>query len=318
MPNLTVIYLGPSEIAKELAKKGTESDITFYNLKRGDDTVTLVEPARYPEKLSSLFFSAALSNAAVLVIDEISAALGECIVMLNATRVSSGYIMLRNYIETTSIKPLIAGTVLENYTYVSEDLVALREQLLFDASSASSVSDGPAIIPIDHHFHVKGIGTVILGCVAKGTVKKHDQLLVWPTKKVAQVRSIQKHDDDADEGYQGDRVGLALKGVTADELDRGYVLAPDNALTAAEELRGKVSLVPWWKQPLKEQMILYVGYWMQFAPCRLIAISRDETECPMLTLICDRPFVFDQGAEMVLHYLEGERLRIVGTFHPEI
>jgi selenocysteine-specific translation elongation factor len=318
MPNLTVIYLGPSEIAKELAKKGTESDISFYNLKRGDDTVTLVEPARYPEKLSSLFFSAALSNAAILVIDEISAALGECIVMLNATRVSSGYIMLRNYIDATSIKPLIAGTVLENYTYVSEDLAALREQLLHDSSSAPSVSDEPAIIPIDHHFHVKGIGTVILGCVAKGTVKKHDQLLVWPTKKVAQVRSIQKHDDDADEGYQGDRVGLALKGVTADELDRGYVLAPDNALIAAEELCGKVSLVPWWKQPLKEQMILYVGYWMQFAPCRLRAILGDETRSPMLTLTCDRPFVFDQGAEMVLHYLEGERLRIVGTFHPEI
>ncbi|MDR2854785.1 MAG: elongation factor Tu [Methanomicrobiales archaeon] len=318
MPNLTIIYLGPSEIAKELAKKGTESDITFYNLKRANDTVTLVEPTRYPEKLSSLFFSAALSDAALLVIDEISAALGECIVMLNAAQVSSGYIILKNYIDETSIKPLIAGTVLENYSYVSEDLTALREQLLHDASLSSSASDGPAIIPIDHHFNVKGIGTVILGCIAKGTVKKHDQLLVWPTKKIAQVRSIQKHDDDADEAYQGDRVGLALKGVTADELDRGYVLAPDNALIAAEELHGKISLVPWWKQPLKEQMILYAGYWMQFAPCRVSAISGDETRSPMLTLICDRSFVFDQGAQIVLHYLEGERLRIVGTFQPEI
>ena len=318
MPNLTVIYLGPSEIAKELAKKGTESDITFYNLKRGDDTVTLVEPTRYPEKLSSLFFSASLSDAALFIIDEISATLGECIVMLNAARVSSGYIMLRNYIDQEAIKPLITGTVLENYTYVSEDPVALREQLLHDASLSSSAADGPAVVPIDHHFNVKGIGTVILGCVAKGTVKKHDQLLAWPTKKIAQVRSIQKHDDDADEGYKGERVGLALKGVTADELDRGYVLAPENALIAAEELRGKVSLVPWWKQPLKEQMILYAGYWMEFAPCRLSALSGDDTRCPMLTLICDRPFVFDQGAEIVLHYLEGERLRIVGTFQPEI
>ena len=314
MPNLTVIYLGPSDIAKELAKKGTESDITFYNLKRGDDTVTLVEPTRYPEKLSSLFFSAALADAALLVISELSPALGECIVMLNAARVSSGYIMLQNYIDAASIAPLIAGTVLENYTYVSEDLTVLREQLLHDASSASSESAGPAIVPIDHHFNVKGIGTVILGCVAKGTVKKHDQLLVWPTKKIAQVRSIQKHDDDADEGSLGDRVGLALKGVSADELDRGYVLAPDNALIAAEELHGSVSLVPWWKQPLKEQMILYAGYWMQFSPCRVTGVSGDSSE---LTLICDRPFVFDAGAEIVLHYLEGERLRIVGTFRPE-
>ncbi|MCL2460054.1 MAG: EF-Tu/IF-2/RF-3 family GTPase [Euryarchaeota archaeon] len=317
MSNLTIIYLGPSDIAKELAKKGTESDITFYNLKRGNDTLTLVEPTRYPEKLSSLFFSAALSDAALLVIDEISAALGECIVMLDAVRVSSGYIMLRNYIDQATIAPLIAGTVLENYTYVSEDLTTLREQLLHNAASASTHADGPPIVPIDHHFNVKGIGTVILGCVAKGTVRKHDQLLVWPTKKTAQIRSIQKHDDDANDAYRGDRVGLALKGVTADELDRGYILAPENILIAADEMRGQLSPVAWWKQPLKEQMILYAGYWMQFSPCRVTSISGDANN-PIFTLMCDRPFVFDKEAEIVLHYLEGERLRIVGTFRPEV
>jgi len=317
MPNLTIIYLGPSDIAKELAKKGTESDITFYNLKRGNDTLTLVEPTRYPEKLSSLFFAAALSDAALLVIDEISAALGECIVMLDAAQIKSGYIMLRNYIDIAMIAPLIAGTVLENYIYVSEDLTVLREDLLHAATSASADANGPPIVPIDHHFNVKGIGTVILGCVAKGTVKKHDQLLVWPTKKVAQVRSIQKHDDDASEAYRGDRVGLALKGVTAEELDRGYVLAPENMLIEAEEMRGQLSPVQWWKQPLKEQMILYAGYWMQFSPCRVTSISEDAKN-PDLTLVCNKPFVFDQGAEIVLHYLEGERLRIVGTFRPKI
>ena len=316
MPNLTIIYLGPSDIAKELAKKGTESDITFYNLKRGNDTLTLVEPTRYPEKLASLFFSAALADAALLVIDEISATLGECIVMLDTAQVHSGYIMLRNYIDPAMIAPLIAGTVLENYTYVSEDLTVLREQLLHDAASASAHADGPPIVPIDHHFNVKGIGTVILGCVAKGTIKKHEQLLVWPTKKIAQVRSIQKHDDDANEAYRGDRVGLALKGVTADELDRGYILAPENTLIATEEIRGQLSQVAWWKQPLKEQMILYAGYWMQFSPCRVISISADAKN-PVLTLACNGPFVFDQGAEIILHYLEGERLRIVGTFRPE-
>jgi len=317
MPNLTIIYLGPSDIAKELAKKGTESDITFYDLKRGNDTLTLVEPTRYPEKLAPLFFSAALSDAALLVIDEISATLGECIVMLDAVRINSGYIMLRNYIDQATIAPLITGTVLEKYTYISEDLTALREQLLRDAASTSTHADGPPIVPIDHHFNVKGIGTVILGCVAKGTVRKHDQLLVWPTKKVAQVRSIQKHDDDANEAYRGDRVGLALKGVTAEELDRGYILAPENVLIAAEEMRGQLSPVTWWKQPLKEQMILYAGYWMQFSPCRVTSISGD-TKNPVLTLLCDRPFVFDKEAEIVLHYLEGERLRIVGTLRPEV
>jgi selenocysteine-specific translation elongation factor len=316
MPNLTITFIGPAEIAKELAKKGTESDITYYNLKRGSDTVTIVEPTRYPEKLSSLFFAVAQGDAALVIIDEITPVLGECIVMLNTKQVNQGYIMLRKYIDAAAIAPVIKGTVLENYTQVSEDLNALREQLLQDAKQASADSAGPPIVPIDHHFTVKGIGTVILGCVAKGTIKKHDQLLVWPTKKTAQIRSIQKHDDDVDEGYRGDRVGLALKGVTADELDRGYVLAPDRALIASEQMTGQAELIPWWQSPLKEQMILYAGYWMQFSPCRVTEVSGDNLRQPILTLTCDHPFVYDHGAEIVLHYLEGEKLRIVGTFLP--
>ncbi len=42
MPNLTVAVLAPNDYAKDLGKKGTVSDLTFYNLKRGSDTVTFV------------------------------------------------------------------------------------------------------------------------------------------------------------------------------------------------------------------------------------------------------------------------------------
>lgn len=56
MPNLNVAVIGPEGYAKDLGKKGTVSDITFYNLKKDDITVTIIEPTRYPEKLSSLFF----------------------------------------------------------------------------------------------------------------------------------------------------------------------------------------------------------------------------------------------------------------------
>jgi len=47
----------------------------FYNLKRGEATVTFIEPIRYPEKLSSLFYAVSLSDRVILVVDEISATL---------------------------------------------------------------------------------------------------------------------------------------------------------------------------------------------------------------------------------------------------
>ena len=71
---------------------------------------------------------------------------------------------------------------------------------------------------------------MILGCVTHGVIKKHDSLKVLPTTKTAQIRSIQKHDDDADTAVTGDRVGLSLKGIEAEDLDRGYVLTNDPAI----------------------------------------------------------------------------------------
>jgi selenocysteine-specific translation elongation factor len=62
MPNLNIAFLGPADLAKELGKKGTSTDITFYNMKKGDVTITVIEPSRYPEKLSSLFYTASLET----------------------------------------------------------------------------------------------------------------------------------------------------------------------------------------------------------------------------------------------------------------
>ena len=47
MSNLTVAVIGPEDYAQELGKKGTSSDITFYNLKKGSHTLTFLEPTRY-------------------------------------------------------------------------------------------------------------------------------------------------------------------------------------------------------------------------------------------------------------------------------
>ena len=55
--------------------------------------------------------------------------------------------------------------------------------------------EGPCIIPIDHAFGVKGIGTVILGVIRQGTVKTYDQLNILPSGKSILVKSIQMHDD---------------------------------------------------------------------------------------------------------------------------
>ena len=109
MSNITVAVLAPNGYADDLGKKGTSSDITFYNLKKGGSTVTFIEPTRYPEKLSSLFYAITLAERVVLVVEEINATFGEIILMLQCAGKASGYIIFKNYLSPDQIAPLIKG-----------------------------------------------------------------------------------------------------------------------------------------------------------------------------------------------------------------
>jgi selenocysteine-specific translation elongation factor len=319
MANITVAVLAKPDYAKDLGKKGTVSDITFYNLKKGEATVTRIEPTRYPEKLSSLFYAVSLADHVLLVVEEINASFGECVLMLQSAGKASGSLILKNYISPDQIAPLTRGTVLEKYEVVEEDMVGLREKFLDMAVKKTSHEKPPAAggkwsMPIDHHFNVKGVGVVVLGCMAQGQLKKHDILKVLPTEKTAQVRSIQKHDDDAEYAAAGDRVGLALKNIEAEDLDRGYVLSSDPALKSAETVTGKARLVQYWPAPLKEGMVLYLGHWMQFLPSRLEkSVVDGDWRMPVLTLRMETALVYPPNARVVLHYLEGGKLRVVGS-----
>ena len=75
MGNLIVAVLGALGYSSNLGKKGTSTDITLYDLKRGEDIVTLVEATKYPERLPPLFFATSMAERAIVVVDDITARL---------------------------------------------------------------------------------------------------------------------------------------------------------------------------------------------------------------------------------------------------
>jgi selenocysteine-specific translation elongation factor len=316
MSNITVAVIGPEGYAGDLGKKGTSSDITFYNLKKGEHSVTLIEPVRYPERLSSLFFAVSMAHEALLVVDDISAAFGECVLLLDCAGIRKGMIVLRNYLTSEQIAPLIRGTVVEHYEVVPDERARIREHLIEEVSALAEQpgNGGKGAVPVDHAFPVKGIGVVVLGQVVKGTISRHDTLRVFPTHKAAQVRSIQKHDDDAPSAGPGDRVGLALKGIEVDDLDRGYVLSASESITATGTISGRASLVRFWPSPLREEMVLHIGHWMQFIPARVAFVDNaGDWKRPLLTLRAEKDLVYFPGDRVILHYLDGGKLRVAGT-----
>ncbi len=315
MPNLNVAVLAPAGYAKDMGKAGTASDITLYNLKKGEVTVTFIEPTRYPERLAALFYAVSPADSAVLVVEEVSAQFGEQVLMLDCMGISEGYLVLRNYLTPEEIAPLIRGTVVEAYALREDDPIALRDELLQRSSARSEETAATTgTVPVDHAFPVKGIGTVVLGDVVRGAVRRHDSLRLLPGGRTIQLRSIQRHDDDAPAAFAGDRVGLALKGIEADDIARGDVLTTEEDLVASAHLSGRAEIVKYWPAPLREGMVLQVGHWMQFLPARLISIGVDGNwRRPQLRLELERPLVYPPDDRVLLCWLDGGRLRVIGT-----
>ncbi len=316
MGNLNVLVAGSKNYAADVGKKGTVTDMTFYELKKGTDSLTLIEPSKYPEKLSSLFYSVAMSEYAILVVEQIDSFLGETIVMIDSLGIDKGWIVLRNYIQMEQLKPLIAGTCLEGYEPLEDDPIKTREMLLALATSTvKTAGDGTCgSCPVDSHFNVRGVGTVVLGSVIDGYFKKHDKMKVLPINREVVLKSIQKHDIDADDGIKGDHVGLALRGIESDELDRGYVVTTDPSIKLTRKISGKADVIKFWRNPVKEGMVLHVGHWMQMVPCRVTASSDDgDFHSPNLDLELDSDIIHKPGDKAMLMYLEGGKLRVVGS-----
>lgn len=316
MGNINVVVAGSRGFAESLGKRGTVTDMTFFELKKGNDSVTLIEPSKYPEKLSSLFYSVAMSEYAMLVVERIDSSLGETIVMIDSLGVDKGWMVLKNYIQEEQLRPLLTGTCLEAYEYVEDDTIGTREMLL-DLACGTKKEAGAGTCgscPIDSHFNVKGVGTVVLGSVIDGYFKKHDKMKVLPTNKDVILKSIQKHDVDAEDGIRGDHVGLALRGVESEDLDRGYVVSTDTSLRLTRSIKNRATLVKFWSAPIKEGMVMHLGHWMQMVPCRVLSSTDDgDFRTPSLEMELESDIIHKPGDKAIMMYLEGGKLRIVGS-----
>jgi len=132
-------------------------------------------------------------------------------------------------------------------------LLQLKDAL---AQVATEVpAKGPAALarlPVDRVFTIKGFGTVITGTLVAGTIRKEDELEIFPIGKRVRVRGVQVHGSPAEQATAGQRTALNLAGVTVEDLARGMMLAPAATFGATKRLDVSLSLLPSAK-PLKER-----------------------------------------------------------------
>lgn len=177
--------------------------------------------------------------------------------------------------------------------------------------------EGPCIIPIDHAFNVKGIGTVILGVIRQGTVKTYDQLNILPSGKSILVKSIQMHDDPVNESKSPARVGLAIKGVNADEISRGDVLCSQgasNLKVTTDAIHAEFIKSPYHKGDVTENQTYLLSVGIQIKP---VKIQNTNTNTDTIEIIPEKPLIFFSGQNYALLKPDNLGTRIVakGIIH---
>jgi selenocysteine-specific translation elongation factor len=289
---VTVAVVGSNDVAKDLGKKGTASDLTLYNAAGEDRATTFVEPTQFPEKFPPLVTALQMADQCLLVLPELSRAVAETIATVEVHDVPVT-VVVGPSVGEAEVARVLKGGRLESAPRVPLDLPGLRARV--DGWSAPIV-DGPVLVPIDHAFPVKGVGAVALGVVRRGTLRAHEKLRLWPTPKLVEVRSLQVHDVDRTDAGCGERVGVALKGVEADELARGQMLAPEGSLAEGATLRtGPLARCRYYRGDLVAGARLYGIVGLQNFP-----VALDTTTPEGLTLSCDRPVAFPAGASLYL------------------
>ncbi len=315
MPGVTACLLGDLDARREVGKVGTQSDIHLHDYKEAGRDVTTIVPARYPDQLKCLSYAVNGAEAAVLVVSALNAQVGEQILAADAAGIQHGIIVLQNYIQPDQLKPLLKGTTLESWPMQTEaDWPAVRSHI---AAAPEQPVEGAVVVPIDHHFDVKGVGAVILGVVQQGTLKKGETLYAWPDKVICPVRSIQCHDVDVPTAVTGDRVGLALRNTKAEQLDRGMVLAPSDAplhaYKSGDSIEFTLHRTKFSKAALAAGSVLHLGLGMQFVPVRIAADAPGAGQEGKVKATLEKGLVVTGGQRGVLWYVDGAPQRVVGS-----
>jgi elongation factor Tu len=124
--------------------------------------------------------------------------------------------------------------------------------------------DKPFLMPVEDVFTITGRGTVATGRVERGVVKTGDEVEVVGLKDTAKsvVTGVEMHRKTLDSGIAGDNVGVLLRGLSREDIERGQVLAKPGSITPHTGFRGSVYILK--KEEGGRHSAFFAGYRPQF------------------------------------------------------
>ena len=143
--------------------------------------------------------------------------------------------------------PVVSGSALKALEGDQSDMGVSSIYKLMEAMDAHiPVPERPLdqafLMPIEDVFSISGRGTVVTGRVERGTIKPSTEVEIvglGETRKTT-VTGVEMFRKLLDQGEAGDNVGLLLRGVKRDEVERGQVVGKPKSITPHTRFEGEV------------------------------------------------------------------------------
>ena len=125
-------------------------------------------------------------------------------------------------------------------------------------------TDKPFMMSVEDVFSIKGRGTVVTGRIDRGLIKVGEPVEIIGLRETTQsvVTGVEMFHKQLDEGMAGDNVGLLLRGIEREDVERGQVLAKPKSITPHKKFLAQVYVLK--KEEGGRHKAFFTGYRPQF------------------------------------------------------
>ncbi len=166
--------------------------------------------------------------------------------------------------DETPIIKVSALKALEGDAKAEEQIMELMKAVDEYVPEPKRDVDKPFLMSVEDVFSIKGRGTVATGRVERGSLKVNEEVEMVGLKPTAKsvVTGVEMFRKTLDETHAGDNVGILLRGVEKDDIERGQVLAKPGSITPHTEFESEVYILS--KEEGGRHTPFFTGYKPQF------------------------------------------------------
>jgi len=139
----------------------------------------------------------------------------------------------------------MSGLMGDNLAKPSENMKWWKGPTLLQALNNLKVPEKPTKlplrVPVQDVYTISGVGTVPVGRVETGIMRKDDKIIFEPADVAGEVKSIEMHHEEVNEAQPGDNIGWNVRGVGKKDIRRGDVCGhPDKPPMVAKEFKAQI------------------------------------------------------------------------------